>query len=214
MIACKLSSKREMYSSNWAFILSLSSKCKKRRRASSLGPLPILIGGGRKTGSTFHTWAAHSFLVTALIPPPDASAECQGFVGCISFSCGSYTCESQSEYREQWRKQHQYGFQLAYFLLPCQYAAWKVAPIILPCNICLWVIIAKTLFDNLRKHNALSKVLCHVAWWPPITSDFELVFWKVFGIRLSTANRPYMTFVQVRKRCPFLMTYPCVRKLP
>lgn len=211
MIACKLSSKREMYSSNWAFFLC-PPNAKKRRRASSLGPLPILIGGGRKTGSTFHTWAAHNFHVTALIPPLDTSAECQGLVGCISFSCGSYTCESQSKYREQWRKQPQYGFQLAYFLLLCQYAAWKVAHIILPCNICLWVIIAKTLFDNLRKHNALSKVLCHVAWWPPITSDFELVFCESLWYK-STANRPYVTFVQVRKRCPFLMTYPCVRKL-
>lgn len=152
----------------------------KTHRASSLCPIHILIGGGRKTRRYLPHLGNPQFLVTALIPPLDTSVECRCHVGCTRFSCSSYSCKSWSKYVYiigsngessicmdfSWCTYYHFVNRLLGRLLKLS------CPVISAYE---WLL-QKLFLTVWAKRNARPKVLCQVSWWPLITSDFELLF--------------------------------------
>lgn len=73
-----------------------NSKCRKGTEREVYALFTLYLGVGERNCSTFHTWAAHNFLVTASMSPLDNSVECQCHVRHTNFYSSSYSCTSSS----------------------------------------------------------------------------------------------------------------------
>lgn len=190
MIACKPSNKREAYTSNWEFCLCHQTQ--KMCRVSSLCTIHIQLGVGENCWNIFYTWAAHNFLVIALITPwiilwmP---------AQCCAHRAGSALIHVKAQASLCWYKSESSIVEVSVGdpNAACPYVTSMSEEIILSPNTYLRVTDENSFFQI--EQNVLSFPRNLPSSFV-ITSDFGFLFCKMF--RLRTASKLYAPFVQIR----------------